>query len=389
MNIVYIFNWRLPSEKPMGYLVMKTCETFVKFGHRVTLVVPTRFNHIKKNPFDYHHIKRTFRVRRLPSLDLIPIHQLGRIGFFIQTLTFGIALFFYVIFFTDRKTVFYSNEQLPWLFIPLIRPRAFAELHDFFGFSGLYRVFYRHLLGTTATNEWKLKKIREKFGVSAEQMMWYPNAVDVGMFALDTQKESARARLGLPQDRHIFMYTGHLFSWKGPETLALTVRHLPPNALVYFVGGMPEDQAQLRRFLMTRLSSSEQERVIILPHQDHALVPIFLRAADVLVMPGTAREEASKYSTSPVKLFEYMASGRPIVVSNLPSIRSIVGDDDVFFVEPDNPKAFAEGIIAVLRNREETQRRTIHARETVKQFSWEKRIAAISEYMTRRIVAGT
>lgn len=389
MNIVYIFNWRLPSEKPMGHLVMKTCETFAKSGNKVTLLIPTRWNHLKKNPFDYHHIERIFRLRRLPSLDLIPIHLLGRVGFFIQMLTFGITLFFYAIFFTDRKTVFYSNEQLPWLFIPLFRPRAFAELHDFFGVRPLYKFFYRRLLGITATNEWKLKKIHEKFAVPMERMMWYPNAVDISMFAHDMPRESARAQLGFPQNQHIVMYAGHLFSWKGPDTLALAVRYLPSDTLVYFVGGMPEDQARLRQFLDSRLSFSEQERVIMLPHQDHALMPIFLRAADVLIVPSTAKEEAAKYSTSPVKLFEYMASGRPIVASDLPSIRSIVGDDDVYFVQPDNPQALAEVIMMALRNQEETQRRTIHARETVKQFSWEKRITAISQHITRRIAAGT
>jgi glycosyltransferase involved in cell wall biosynthesis len=52
------------------------------------------------------------------------------------------------------------------------------------------------------------------------------------------------------------------------------------------------------------------------------------KAADALVLPNTAKEDISKYYTSPMKLFEYMASRRPIVATNIPSITEIINEEN-------------------------------------------------------------
>ena len=68
-----------------------------------------------------------------------------------------------------------------------------------------------------------------------------------------------------------------------------------------------------------------------------------LADADVLVLPNPASAISNRF-TSPLKLFDYMASGRPIVASNLPAIREILRDtENAVLVEPGNPDALAAG----------------------------------------------
>ena len=98
-----------------------------------------------------------------------------------------------------------------------------------------------------------------------------------------------------------------------------------------------------------------------------------MRAADVLVLPNTALEDASKYETSPVKLFEYLSSGVPVVASDLPSIRDIVTDKEVCFFTPDDPKDLAGKIQSIWTEETVAESRAIAGKAYAKSCSWEAR----------------
>ena len=76
-------------------------------------------------------------------------------------------------------------------------------------------------------------------------------------------------------------------------------------------------------------------------------MPYWLKSADVLVLPNKKGEKISERYTSPLKLFEYMASGRPMIVSDLSSLREIVSAETAMFVEPNDPQALVSGIRGV------------------------------------------
>src|SRR5262249_46193853 len=150
--------------------------------------------------------------------------------------------------------------------------------------------------------------------------------------------EEARKRLGLSTDLRMVVYTGHLYSWKGVDTLAEAARLLSDDIRIFVVGGTPDDIRNFRQICTGVANLS------IVGHRNHAQVPIWQKSADVLVLPNTARENISKYYTSPMKLFEYMASGRPIVATDLPSIMEILNRDMAFICKPDDAAAMAAAI---------------------------------------------
>ncbi len=99
-------------------------------------------------------------------------------------------------------------------------------------------------------------------------------------------------------------------------------------------------------------------------------VPLWLSTLDVAVMPFLETEHY-KYFMSPLKLFEYMAAGVPIVASDLPSIREILQhDQDAWLVAPENPESLGRGLLALLRDPDRATRLARTAKEEVRQYTW-------------------
>src|ERR1700752_2394252 len=107
MRLYYIVNARIPTEKAHGIQIMEMCQAFAETGQDVTLVIPRRGNPIKEDPFSFYEIKRSFRIVRLPVLDL----GASRAGFMLGSLSFFISVFFYLMFKRGEGVVLYTRGE--------------------------------------------------------------------------------------------------------------------------------------------------------------------------------------------------------------------------------------------------------------------------------------
>jgi glycosyltransferase involved in cell wall biosynthesis len=215
-------------------------------------------------------------------------------------------------------------------------------------------------------------------GVPPERLLVAPDAVDPARFSALPARQAARAALGLPPHGPIVTYTGHLYPWKGAHTLARAARHLPPDALVCIVGGTPADGAAFRAFLERKGLSGVHLAGYVPP----AEVPRWLAAADVLVLPNSGTEAISARYTSPLKLFEYMAAGRPIVASDLPSLREVLADgQNAVLVPPDDAPALAGAIRSLLADPARAARLAAQGRADVAGRTWDARARAIAGFV--------
>ena len=114
-------------------------------------------------------------------------------------------------------------------------------------------------------------------------------------------------------------YSGHLYPWKGVDLLLDALAELPGvRGLV--VGGHPGGAATSARLQnRARASLACESRVTFTGMVRPREVAARLEPADVLVLPNPATVVSERY-TSPLKLFEYLALGRPIVASDLPGV---------------------------------------------------------------------
>jgi len=370
MKLIYIANARIPTEKAHGIQIMKMCEAFA-MDNAVELVLPARFNRIKDDPFDYYGIKKNFRIKKLPCFDLIRFHRyLGCWGLWIETLTFGFSLFFYLIF--KKAGVFYTRDKLI-LPLVIIKKNLVFEDHAFPRKYFLYSCFIKKIKGIITITQ-KLKDLFVERGISPDKILVAPDGVDFEKFQILNSKSQTRGKLDLPQDKKIVLYTGHLYKWKGAQILADALRYLPVDVEVYFVGGTEED---IKKFKV----QNSKLKVNVVGRRPYMEIPYWLKAADVLVLPNSGKEEISKYWTSPMKMFEYMAAQKPIVAADLPSIREILNETNAVLVESDNPEALARGIQEALQNPELSDRISAKAFRDVKQYSWQNRVIKILNFI--------
>lgn len=380
-KIIYLTHWRFPSEKTMTPLIMKTCTGFIDQGFETELWIPWRRNPgwTGRDPFAVHAISVRFLIRRIFSIDLLS--TLGTLGFIIMLVTFNLSAYMRLFFGNRKEVILYAHDVRDVLLPCLLGYSFFVEIHDFYESSHQWinRLVFKRASGLIVTNSIKQKHIHEHYGVPLDKMIRQPNAVDYAFFQITESKSETRKLLGLSENIRMVLYTGHLFSWKGVDTLALASAMLPLDTEIYFVGGTDSDRASLQKFVLEK----DLPRIKFISHQSHDRIPLYMRAADVLVLPNTGREDASKYETSPVKLFEYLSSHTPVVASDLPSIRDIVTESEVTFFEADNPDSLSEAIQMVLVGGESIERKISNADTKARSCSWESRGKAIADLIRR------
>jgi glycosyltransferase involved in cell wall biosynthesis len=110
----------------------------------------------------------------------------------------------------------------------------------------------------------------------------------------------------------------------------------------------------------------------------HETIPLYQAASDVLLMPYSRSISASSGQEiggviNPMKMFEYMASGRAIVSADLTAIREVLNEGNAVFCEPDEPGMWKVAIEALLGDESRRLRLGAQARRDVEQLTWIKR----------------
>lgn len=367
-QLFLVYHGRYPSEKAAALFAAKSAEAFANNGVAVTLIVPRRLDRVRDDSYDYFPVRRNFSTVFLPTIDIYWMPILGRFAHQVSYSAFSAALAVYLLF-RARDSWVVSNEYVPILFASFVSPNTLYELHDFpEGSRWLYARMFRGVRKVLATNAWKAQALEKEFHVPKQKIITEPNAVDLAPYKDGPSRAEARKKLGLSLDISLVVYTGHLYPWKGVDTLIEAAKKLS-EVVVYIVGGSSHDLAKYRA------EFGAVENCVFVGHRPHVEMLLWHRAADVLVLPNTAKEELSARYTSPMKLFEYMASGTPIVASDLPSIREITHDGLAYLVAPDSPRALVEGIREAVRG--STMERAYAAADWVTDHSWDKRARRI------------
>ena len=201
-----------------------------------------------------------------------------------------------------------------------------------------------------------------------------PDAYDDNVFRPQGRAE-ARAALdpAIPPDRPVIAYTGLTFAYHGVDTLVdacAIVRATFPSVLLLLVGGRDAERATMaERAARCGLSGN----IRIVPPVPSREIPLYLAAADLLVIPGTV----TNTSASPLKLFEYAAMERPIVATDLAALREVIPADAARYVLPGDPAAMAAGIIRVLTHPDEAAEIAVRARQAVAAHTYTHRASAI------------
>jgi glycosyltransferase involved in cell wall biosynthesis len=373
----------MPTEKAYGIQVVKMCEAFAALGCDVELLFPRRRQTAAIGDatiWEYYGVEPSFRAVCLPTPDFLPLERFIpswalRLLYHLQAILLSLLALVHVL---RRPAELYFTRELWVAFVfASLKLNTIYEAHapPRSPFSArLLRCAATRLNGVIAITA-SLAERLVNIGLERRRVCHLPDAVDWQQFALALSPDEARRELDLPGDGRLVLYSGRftiMGEEKGIPTLIHSLSILPADVKIVLVGG---DSAQIVAGYLeqARALGLERERLVLVGQVRHTLVPRYLQAADVLVIPSPRTDQLA-YFVSPLKLFEYMASGRPIVASDLPAHREVLRQrENALLVLPEDPEALASAIRELLADPDLGRRLGAQAREEVRQHSWERR----------------
>lgn len=288
----------------------------------------------------------------------------------------------------ENVTLYFKDEILASIAIFLRRVLRFK-----------YRVFceYHHPL-----NNWRegyvlknadlilpitrsLKKIiSAKFGIAEQKILVAPDGVDINIFDIPDQSTLYRKKLNLPSDKKIIGYVG-TFSTMGydkgvRDLIAAFVELKQKNKDIFLLLAGGKNEADAYEKFAQEKGLARRSDFIIERYVDYSLVPEYLKSCDVLISPFPFTQHFAYYM-SPLKIFEYMASLRPIITSDLPSIREVLTENEAIFFKPGDVADLSEKISLVLKQPEAYRSMAEAAFEKAKNYTWEARAKHILEFI--------
>ena len=193
--------------------------------------------------------------------------------------------------------------------------------------------------------------------------------------ALSPQEASLlRERLGLSPDLPLVVYSGTFEAYQGlPDLLSAIplVRARVPNATFVLVGA-DRNGASIEHECAAALQATGTLRII--ERQPRSSMAPYLAMADVLVSPRLNGHNL------PLKIFDYLAAGRAIVASDIPTHRTVLAEDRAVLVSP-GPEALAAGIVGVLEDRHHAIRLGHAARVFAERhLGWDAFVESVAEF---------
>jgi len=394
VRITYFADVRFPLERANGIQTMETCYAMARRGHDVDLIVRPDTHAPARDPFVYYGLppEARLRVERAPVSGPAAARRFGYLAFalgraigrtradMLVTRDLGVASALLEVPRRLRPPLVYESHgyapdvaaALPELVATATRPsaRKLRRLAD-----REARVWRRADGYVTITAG--LRADLERRHGTRERIAVVPDGVRAG-----DRAAAAATRASQP----VVAYAGHLYAWKGVDVLLEALARTPgTHGLI--VGGHAEEPDLARvKALADRLAIGD--RVTFTGMVDPGRVAGLLSQADVLALPNPASAISTRF-TSPLKLFEYMAAGRPIVASDLPAIREVLEHEvNALLVTPGDAGAMARAIERLLADPDLASRLARAALDRVPEYSWDRRAGRLDALFNEVISAG-
>lgn len=373
----------IPSRRANTVQVMKMAQALCALKHTVCLVVPGRDEDSSPPSWDelayQYGLEHKFPVEWLPARPRFRRYDYG----------------FHAVRWARHwdAEVLYTRLPQAAAVASLFGMPTILEVHDYpQGTLGpiLFRAF---LKGPGAR---RLVVITQALAVELSRGLGAPSSSPFMVIALDgvdlsrytdlQSQEEARQEIaeilpGIPLrgDQFVAGYTGHLYPGRGVGMLTDIAARLPE---VHFliVGGEPQDVRRLEN----EVKSRDLENISLTGFIPNTELPRYQAACDILLMPYQRRVTASSGGDiasylSPMKLFEYMASGRAILSSDLPVLREVLSSENAVLLPPDDVNAWVEALKGLRTDPQSCAALGTQARRDAKRYTWEARAERIME----------
>jgi len=191
--------------------------------------------------------------------------------------------------------------------------------------------------------------------------------VDLERFNPKVDSGGVRKTYGIQRGDLVLLFMGWLYSFSGLKEVALELaktRNEYPNVKILVVGDgdlFPELRAIKSKYGL--------EQLILAGRQQYDKIPSFISASDICLLP--AHDNVVMRNIVPIKMYEYLACGKPIISTRLPGIMKEFGNDTgVIYV--DEPSEVLKKVIEMCNDDKHVAECVSRGREFVEKYSWDR-----------------
>lgn len=365
MRIAYLATSPIPSLRANALQVMKVCDNLTGLGHEVRLWVPGR-----RPAVSALDLKRQFGVEHAFAIEWLPALPALRHYDFCASAVLAARRWQADLLYVRPLQAAALASQLGWPTLLDLHDRPHGRLGP-----RLLRAFVhgrgaRRLVMTThALQRWLAEQQRLRleppFAIVA------PNGADLQRYAGLPKPAEARRQLGWAES-FTASYTGQLYQGRGLDLLVELARRHPEIQFVW-AGGDPASVDAWR----AALAALGVENTRLLGYVANQDLPLVHAASELLLMPYERnvylRQGDLSTFYSPMKLFEYLAAGRVILSSDLPTLREVLGEHNAVLLPPEDVSAWDAALADVLSHASKYEGVAARAQADSLQYSWEAR----------------
>ena len=368
MNIVYIAPSIIPSASANSVHIMKMCEAFAQNNVSVKLLVPSTTNNLGLGgEYEFYGVCNNFKIIRNKFVTNAPVG--------IWNYIFAFSSILYAIY--TKSDVIFTRNPIVSFFCIIFRKRHILEMHDemrsvSFKLFKLFKLFKSKMILKFLVISKPLKGLYLKeFDIEPNKVLVLPDGVNYEQFIkINVKKPLQNEVVGIG-------YIGSLYKGRGIDVILNLAKNIPSCKFKIY-GGSPEEASLVK----THIDKKNIKNIFIHQHIPNKEVPEKLCEQDILLMPYQRKvQERGGGDTakwmSPMKMFEYMASGRVIVSSDLPVIREVLNENNSYLVDPENIQEWINVIKEIINNKDMAIDKADKAKEDVLQYTWHDRAKQI------------
>jgi glycosyltransferase involved in cell wall biosynthesis len=376
MKIAVITNSRIPSLTANSIQAMKVAQALMQLGHDVRMFAPA-----EADPATHEALLAHYGLQLAPPLDLLPsIKQLKRFDFIVHA----------------QRAAKRFNADLIYTWLPqsavlglwsgypvILEMHADVAGHGAWWLREFWKRPGRKLMTVTVSALRKALERSTNLQFDDQSLLVAPNGVELEKYAGLPSPIEARQKLNLKEGLTVG-FTGHIYPGRGADLLFELARQMPQVNFLW-VGGTPD----LVDFWRGKLIEASMTNVTMTGFVKHEVIPLYQAAADVLLMPYSRSISASSGQDiaeviNPMKMFEYMASGRAILSADLPSIREVLNEGNAVLCEPGEIGKWRLEIESLLADEPRRLLLGSQARRDVGELTWVKREERVMEALQNK-----
>lgn len=374
MKLTYVVHANMPPNVWAHTVqIISMCKAFAENGVDTTLVVPRRNLPKEVDPFVYYGIPKIFSIVQVPCID---IYQTSTSVFvyWLRLISFYISARLYI--WKNPSDIIYTRD----LYATLFFPNAVVERHSFSQKAGmLNRLMFRLARKIVVLTSF-IKERVVRLGIPSDKVHIAPDGVDLSMFS-GVQKDIVIPK-SVADACVVLGYIGTLKTMgmeKGVDDCIRSLMVLPEDYVLLVVGG---ESVDIDFYKKKAEECGVSTRVYFIGKVPHQNISAYIQMCAILLAPFPENEHYS-FFMSPLKIFEYMASKKPIISTTLPSIQEVLKHEhNALLIPPSDPKALAQAIERLSADKVLAERISTQAyKDVVESYTWDKRAKKIIDFI--------